>query len=315
MKALKDIRILVVGDIMLDTYIVGDVTRISPEAPVPIVVPKEKFHKLGGAGNVVANLRGFGVETEFFGVRGNDDYGIALTVMLQNIGAGTEGLVTYDRVKTTEKVRIMASHRSTQMLRIDYDMDISNHNVRNSISNILNESLCTYLDSDLSKFDAAIVSDYNKGVVSQRILRTLVNKMPLIIADPKPVNSKLYDGIFAIVPNEKELKEMRLTGIPKVSYIVETKGGEGMVIHNSDPDSNWVTIPSRDVKVSDVTGAGDTVIAILTTCQCLGMDIVTSCEIANECAHYAVSTFGTSIVPLEVLKDVITLKSEGKYGI
>lgn len=310
MKALKDIRILVVGDIMLDTYIIGDVTRISPEAPVPIVVPKEKLHKLGGAGNVVANLRGFGIETEFCGLRGNDDYGIVLRDLLLDIGAGVERFITYDRVKTTEKIRIMASHRSTQMLRIDYDMDLSDYKIRSHISNMLYESLCTPV-----KFDAAIISDYNKGVVSKYVLKALTNRIPLIIADPKPANSKLYDGIFAIVPNEKELKEMRLTGIPKVTYIIETKGSEGMVIHNSDPDSNWMTIPSKDVKVFDVTGAGDTVIAILTTCQCLGMDIVTSCEIANECAHYAVSTFGTSVVPLEILKNVITLKSEGKYGV
>lgn len=315
MKSLKDIKILVVGDIMLDTYIIGDVTRISPEAPVPVVAPKEKLHKLGGAGNVVANLRSFGIKTEFFGLRGNDNYGIVLRDLLLNIGAGIEGLITYDKVKTTEKIRIMASHRSTQMLRIDYDMDLSDYKRRSHISNILYESICNYLDSTNSKFDAAIISDYNKGVVSRYVLQALTNRIPLIIADPKPANSKLYDGIFAIVPNEKELQEMRLTGIPRVTYIIETKGSKGMVIHNSDPDSNWATIPSKDVEVSDVTGAGDTVIAILTACQCLGIDIVTSCEIANECAHYAVSTFGTSVVPLHILKDVITLKSEGKYGI
>jgi rfaE bifunctional protein kinase chain/domain len=310
MKSLKDIRILVVGDIMLDTYIIGDVTRISPEAPVPIVVPKEKIHKLGGAGNVVANLRGFGVETEFCGLRGNDDYGIVLRDLLLDIGAGIDGLITYDKVKTTEKIRIMASHRSTQMLRIDYDMDLSDDKMRSHISNILYESLCTSL-----KFDAAIISDYNKGVVSRYVLKALTSRIPLIIADPKPVNSMLYDGIFAIVPNEKELKEIRRTGVPRVSYIIETKGSEGMVIHNSDPDSNWVTIPSKDVKVFDVTGAGDTVIAIITTCQCMGIDIVTACKIANECAHYAVSTFGTSVVPLEILKDVIISETGAKYGI
>ncbi len=295
MKKLEDINILVTGDIMLDRYIEGTVERISPEAPVPVVEVVNEYSTLGGAGNVVRNIRELGPNVVCLSSIANDNNGNIILNKL--IELGVTPLLVRDSKITTTKERIIASDRKIQMLRVDKEV----------IENIDAMTLIEVLNPDynLEYFDMIVVSDYAKGVITSVLMQYLNNSGCKFIVDPKPKHKNIYGNPFLITPNEKEAKEMGGSNkliIDGSQYVLETKGKKGMTLY--DNIQNW-NIDSEKIEVYNVSGAGDTVISVMASCLSMGWDPLNSAIIANKCACYIVTQPGTSTVPKEKFKSIL----------
>jgi len=296
MRKIEDIKILVVGDIMLDHYIEGEVTKISAEAPVPIVDVIRQYSVLGGCGNVIRNLRSIGVNVDCITSVGRDVNGRKIIKLLHDIGI--EKNIYLNSMQTTTKTRIISNDRQIQMLR--YDEEI--------IGDI--ELPIKSIDDN---YDIIIVSDYAKGVITEDLMEILRRTNVKIIVDPKPKNITLYKGIHAITPNKKEFDAMGIgitfySVIGNIKNIIKTLGKDGIVIFEINEDKTITDhyIKSNPVDVYNVSGAGDTVVAILSACISMGYDIVTSSRIANQCAGWAVTQSGTTAVPKEIFNTAIT---------
>lgn len=288
MKEIEDIKILVVGDIMLDKYIIGTVDKISPEAPVPVVNVREEYSTLGGCGNVVRNIREFGVKVDCLASIGNDVAGKIIVEKLNKIGAGT--LICFGSEISTVKERIIAEHRSVQMLRIDREETIT-------IDASLPINKLKNLDN---KYDMIVISDYAKGMISNKLMKYLKSiKGTNIIVDPKPANAWMYNNVHMITPNEKEWNQIELSSSFKLSnikYVLKTMGKKGMKLIEGYKE--WY-IEAEPVDIYNVSGAGDTVVATMAVCLSMGLDAPISARIANKCAGYVVTQPGTSVVPKE----------------
>lgn len=278
-------RIAIVGDIMIDRYVYGTSDRVSPEAPVPVVLEGDTKDVLGGAGNVYSNLIGLGVNTLLCGVIGNDLDGlISISDMVENI----DGLITKN-VHTIIKKRIIANGQ--QVLRIDKEEKYSLDD--NDIDHIL-------LNISEFKPDAIIISDYNKGVVTSKLVNSLRKLFDcLFVADPK-VDLSLYDGFDIITPNEKEYNNYH--GDIGSNSILLTCGSKGMILISNGEKSE---IKTTARSVYDVTGAGDTVIATYTYFRLLGYSEYDSANFANIAAGIVVSRAGTSSITLADLQEYI----------
>jgi len=292
MEELEHLKILVVGDIMLDRYVVGDVQRISPEAPVPIVYVREQYNTLGGCGNVVRNLRELGVQVDCLASVGIDADGETISSELKHIGA--KSLLFYGSKQTTVKERIIADQRKVQMLRIDRE-DVK------SIGGHLPIDVFVRMCKD--DYNMVIVSDYAKGMISHGLMEFLKHEQNAdIIVDPKPRNGGIYNGVFMVTPNEKEWAEMLFSSaynLNHVKFILETKGNKGMTLIDNVNETSE-DIEAEDVPVYNVSGAGDTVVAIMATCLSMKIDPLKSARIANKCAGYVVTQTGTSVVPKNI---------------
>jgi len=301
-KRLEDINILVVGDIMLDKYVLGEVERISPEAPVPIVHVYEDYCTLGGCGNVVRNIRELGPNVACLTSIANDDNG--KKVLEKLIELGVSPLLVGESETTITKERIIASDRKIQMIRVD----------REVICDIESQVLIDAFETDytLEEFDMIIVSDYAKGVVTPGLMSYLNKSDQKFIVDPKPKNQSIYGSPYLMTPNEKESKEMGGSNDLLVSgsrYVLETKGKRGMTLY--DDNQHW-NIDSEEVEVYNVSGAGDTVVAIMATCLSMGWNTLDSAYLANKCANYVVTKPGTAYVPQELFKEYIIAYKQGK---
>jgi len=299
MKQLEYVKVLVVGDIMLDKYVVGNATRISPEAPVPIVHVNEEYHTLGGCGNVVRNLRELGAQVDCLASIGIDSNGTRIQTELDRIGAGN--LLVYGSNQTTVKERIIADERQVQMLRID----------RETVEKVHGDKLIEkFKERCRDNYDSVIVSDYAKGVVGKGIMDFLKDHQNAdIIVDPKPINGFLYNDAFMITPNEKEWEVMQLSSqysLRNVKFILETKGSAGMTLYDRTTNQTW-PIESTPVEVYNVSGAGDTVIAVASICLSMGFHPVQAAMIANVCAAHVVTQPGTTTVPKEVFKNALDM--------
>jgi D-glycero-beta-D-manno-heptose-7-phosphate kinase len=299
LRRLKDLKILVVGDVMLDRYIFGRVERISPEAPVPVVEVEREEFRLGGASNVANNLANLGVRTYLAGVVGAD-YGRHILRGLMK-SAGIEDLTVEDPQRpTTEKARVVSL--SQQLLRIDWE------DKRLVEGKVLKE-LLERLDVNV---DGVIVSDYAKGVVCQRLMERIKEKKVFISIDPRPVNKHLYFGADLMTPNEKEAKQMdgdkpvetlgwKLKEELGLKTLVITLGAKGMSLF----DREHLHFPARAKQVYDVSGAGDTVVAVLTSAYMATKDWSIACQLANLCAGIVVGKLGTVPITLEeVIKEI-----------
>jgi len=287
MRKIEDIRILVIGDIMLDYYIEGEVNRISSESPVPVVDVTKQYYRLGGCGNVVSNLRSIGVHTDCIASIGIDQNGNRILDLLKQIGA-CEIISRSSDMVTTTKTRIMSNDRHIQMLRYDSE----------TIKDIDPPT-----DMIVRDYDVIIVSDYAKGFITQKLMDVLRRTNIKIIVDPKPKNISLYKDVYAITPNEKEYSEMTLN-ISHTEYIINTLGKDGIKVF--DHNSNKINIiKSKPVDVYNVSGAGDTVVAILSTCVAMGYDILQSASVANHCAGWAVTQPGTTAVSKQIFETAI----------
>lgn len=302
LEAARSKRIAVVGDAMLDVYLRGDVERISPEAPVPVVRVRERRYALGGAANVVQNVRGLGATCEFVAAVGNDRGGETLRSMLADIGVESRSLVTIER-PTTTKTRIVA--RGQQVVRVDEeeDDDLAGDDIAR---------LLTALDTAVAQADALVLEDYNKGVlVADVITRAIAGAkrrgIPVVV-DPKYRRFFQYRGATVFKPNRRELEsalgaEVDLEhpdALPAalarlgVDHLLLTLGAHGMALISSAGDVKRVPTVAREVY--DVVGAGDTVTAYLAAVLAAGGTAVEASVIANYAAGVEVGKSGAATV-------------------
>ncbi|MDW8434217.1 MAG: D-glycero-beta-D-manno-heptose-7-phosphate kinase [Aquificaceae bacterium] len=303
LESFKNLRILVVGDVILDRYLFGSVERISPEAPVPVVDVQREESRLGGAGNVANNLASLGVKSSLLAVVGQDYGRHVIRGLLKE--AGVEDLTVEDTERpTTEKIRVVAM--SQQLLRIDSES-------KNKVSGKVLENLLQRLEVEV---DCVIVSDYAKGVVCSALMDGIRSKKRskrvFFSVDPRPQNKNLYVGANLMTPNEKEAKSMlaeeslqtlgwRLKGELRLDTLVITLGQKGMALFNRD----FKVFPAKAKQVYDVSGAGDTVVAVLTACTVAGVGWDTACEFANLCAGIVVGKLGTATLkPEEIFQSL-----------
>lgn len=299
-------KIAVIGDIILDRYLWGEVERISPEAPVPVVDIKKETVNLGGAANVAWNLSSIGVDTILIGVVGKDENANILKYLLKE--KSINPYFVYDEGRpTTEKTRIIAV--SQQLLRIDRE---SKNNLDKKISEMLIKQVLNIAD----EVEGFIISDYGKGVISRELVNLCISTGKPIFVDPKPKNCHLYKGVTIMTPNKKEAYECakhehrgsieelakKIMESLEMNQILITLGAEGMALFEGD---RFIKIPARAKKVYDVTGAGDTVISVLAASKLSGGSWEESASIANYAAGYVVGEIGTAVVTADMLVDII----------
>ena len=299
-------NILVVGDLILDKYLWGEVERISPEAPVPVVDVKKETVNLGGACNVAWNLSTLDVKTTIAGVVGKDENAKILKNLLNEKDINTI-LIEDENRPTTEKTRVIAV--SQQLIRIDKESkEKLNDEVRNK--------LIKELETQAKNFDAVIISDYGKGVISRDVIKVFLNKNIPVFVDPKPSNFEFYKDITIMTPNRKEayelvkaekdtpLEEVGKTIMEKLNLknLLITLGGEGMALFTEDKITK---IPAKARKVFDVTGAGDTVISVLTACRVSGANWEESAILANLAGGWVVGEIGTVAIDRETLISLV----------
>ena len=311
----RDARVMVIGDIILDHYIWGEVSRISPEAPVPVVEVKEETKMLGGAANVVNNLATLGATPFLCGVIGRDQSGKEILSRIESLGLSTEGIVGESGRPTSIKTRVIAHNQ--QVVR--FDKESKQEIKRRTVKKILN-----VIGAKLQHMDVVVVSDYGKGVISFDLmveLGRLMKKTSLLLGvDPKTGNFEFYKGVDVITPNHHEagaychmeIKDeqgivvagrMMLDQLACGSVLI-TRGKDGMTLF--EKDGKITHIPTVARKVFDVTGAGDTVISTLCLGLAAGLDITSSAVLANFAAGIVVGEVGTSAVRADQLKDAIS---------
>jgi D-beta-D-heptose 7-phosphate kinase/D-beta-D-heptose 1-phosphate adenosyltransferase len=304
-------RITVVGDVMLDRFLIGRVSRMSPEAPVPVVVYDSDEFRLGGAANVANNLRGLGGAVDLIGVIGNDESGAQLRGELAAKGIQSTGLITDQERKTTTKMRVVTT-RNQQVSRIDFESD---HEVGAAIES----AIAAQVEMRARSAQVVLVSDYQKGVVTRRSMSHLLafaqaNGLPVIV-DPKVPHIDYYAGAALVTPNHIEAESATNSRIVShedarrasaelrkrigVASVLITRGEEGMWLDHAGADGH---LPASAREVADVTGAGDTVIATLALAIAAGATMPEAARLANEAAGIVVGKFGAATVTPAELK-------------
>jgi len=327
MKNLKKIisrfskaKILVVGDLILDQYIWGDVERISPEAPVPVVHAKSRNYVPGGAANVAHNISALGAKVSLCGVLGNrqDPATEMFKSRAGKLGIDTRGVFFEEGRKTTLKTRIIAGHQ--QVVRVDWE-DVCN------ISKPVKDGLTRYLDKNIKNFDAVIVEDYGKGLLDRELTRNIIKSAnglnKIVTVDPKENNFDCYRHATCITPNRKEtqnaIRYLKMNDrdgsfrIYKESLLADSdieKAGEAILEYlrlesfliTLGENGMWLFekggnkhIPTVAQEVFDVSGAGDTVISTFTLALCAGASKPQAADIANHAAGIVVGKVGTAV--------------------
>lgn len=295
MKNIEDANILVVGDIMLDKYTIGSVTRISPEAPVPIVNVNNAYEQIGGCGNVASNLKSLGANVTCMASVGDDVYGNKIIKMLDELGI--HSFVRKSSKLTTVKERIVAGARQIQMLRLDYEY------VDPLYADKILPSASKLKDG---KFDYIVISDYAKGVISYQLVETLRMLNTPIIADPKPKNIHCYSNIFMLTPNKKEFDEI-FHCLEFAQYTLVTLGRDGMRLYEQN-DPEGYHIEGVPIDVYNVAGAGDVCVATVTAAMAMGFDPKEAAVIANTCANESVKHVGTCRVNKDLFNEICQSK-------
>ncbi len=307
---LDKIRILVVGDLILDHFMSGTVRRISPEAPVPVLEVKQQIYRCGGAGNVCLNINGLGAKSTIVGVVGDDSNGALLRNILRKNNVNTF-IVTRKNFPTSIKTRVIAG--SQQMIRIDNEQP----------KKLSQEELIKmerFFAEEIDNFDGIIISDYGKGVIIPSLISYLVSlcrkHKKIIMVDPKIDHFLYYKNVDCLTPNlieassgmkisepdcdtkivslgKKIIKKLHSRGL------IITRGKDGMTVFS---DSGIFHLPAISKEVFDVTGAGDTVIAVLTLALASGFDLLKSAIFANIAASVVVQKLGTATVSPQELR-------------
>jgi len=311
----KNKKILILGDVMLDKYIWGDVSRISPEAPVQIVNVTRESYVPGGAANVANNIAALSAKSFIVGVVGNDNTKKELIKELEKRNVDVNGLIVDENKRTIRKVRVFG--RNQQLLRFDYEKKgYVDANTENSIFD--------FVSKKLDEIDAIIISDYAKGTITKNLMEKLIalckEKNKIVVIDPKPKHKGFYKNATLITPNHKEAHEM--TGLAEEylsdvdiekmgkkllgelnSTILITKGEKGMSLF--EKDEKVTIIPTFAKEVYDIVGAGDTSAATLTLALASGASFGEAAVIANHAAGITVGKIGTSTVSIEELRKSI----------
>jgi D-glycero-beta-D-manno-heptose-7-phosphate kinase len=307
-------RILVVGDIMLDRFIWGTVSRISPEAPVPVVWAKSESFMPGGASNVANNICALGADTYICGVIGDDEAGRILVSEIAKNGIKTDGIVLDKNRPTIHKTRIIAHNQ--QVVRIDKESD-------NFLDKRLVDSIMSYAKTKINDIDAIIIEDYGKGLISPRIIKELVRMAKrykkVITVDPKEEHFRLYAGVTSITPNANEAEHAsgikikdsstlqkagtKILKMLRSDSVLVTLGDGGMALFRKGKAS--MCIPTVAQEVYDVSGAGDTVIGVFTLALACGAESDDAAYIANAAAGVVVGKVGIGVCSAGELKSHI----------
>ena len=300
-------RVLVVGDVMLDRYWFGDVDRISPEAPVPVVRVARQEDRLGGAANVAKNAAALGAQVGLLSVVGHDEPGEKVTALLAETGIASH-LHRDESLPTTIKLRVIG--RQQQLLRVDFEDAPSRE--------VLSDKLDQFVEL-LARYDVVVMSDYGKGGLTHigRMIEAARKATRRVLVDPKGEDYARYEGASILTPNRAELREVvgRWSGEPdlevRAGRLVEslglealllTRAEEGMTLFERDGGAvRRYDVPAEAREVFDVTGAGDTVIAALATLLAAGAGLREAVDHANRAGGIVVGKFGTSVVTADEL--------------
>jgi rfaE bifunctional protein kinase chain/domain len=319
MKQFKDfskVKVLVVGDVMLDRYWWGSVNRISPEAPVPVVHLKETSLVAGGAANVAVNIAGLSATPVLVGIIGDDKEAELFPDLLNNSKISADNLIKLPNHQTTVKTRVVA--HSQQVVRIDQESKLK-------ITKIEEDKIWERIVDLIEQVDLILLSDYNKGFLTENLIKRLITTASennkLVLVDPKGKNYNKYNGATILTPNLKEIIEacgleetdsasvesagVKLLELLGLRALLITKGEEGMTL--LEKNKKPFHLPARARKVYDVTGAGDTVIATLAVAIGAGLSLAESSDAANTAAGIVVEQVGTSTISFDKLNDVMSL--------
>jgi len=311
----EDVTILVVGDIILDEFIWGKVSRISPEAPVPVVEVQKETVLLGGAANVVNNILSLGGRSLICGVIGDDESGKKLLGILQANGISSDGIIVQKDRRTTLKTRVVADRRQ-QVVRFDRENN-------EQLDQKLRERLLHYVRAHLGEVDSVILSDYGKGLLSEDLIRGINESARgegrMVVVDPKMDNFDFYKDITLITPNKFEAEIAsgvkivdeeslnrageKLLDRFRSQAVLITLGEEGMALF--ERGKHAINIPTVAKEVYDVTGAGDTVVAVIALARAAGASFGEAAKIANYAAGIVVGRRGTATVSPDELKEAI----------
>jgi D-glycero-beta-D-manno-heptose-7-phosphate kinase len=315
-----DLRIVTVGDLMLDEFIWGEARRISPEAPTPVVEVKRETWHLGGAANVVSNLLELGARAVPIGVVGADDAAKIVRDRFAERNARIDGLITDASRPTTRKTRVIANsgRQYQQIVRADRED-------RSPVSNAVEDRIIAAFNQAMSNADAVIISDYDKGVLTPRVLGALIgsarSRAKLVCLDPKIRNFASYREVDVITPNQNEAERasgVEITDEPSLSAaarrirdmlgcknVLITRGELGMSLLGSEENEEMTHIPTTAREVYEVTGAGDTVIATLALALASGATLSEAAIIANHAAGVVVGKIGVAGVSRDELMDAL----------
>lgn len=310
-------RIAVVGDMMLDCYFWGDVKRISPEAPVPVVEVEDEFYRFGGATNVALNILKLGGKPLPVGVIGYDGYGTIFTSLFNELGISDDGIIIDESRPTTTKTRVIADKQ--HIVRIDKED-------KSLVDGKASHRMFDFIASSIHSIDGIILQDYNKGVLGKELIKKIIalaNKHKVLITvDPKFINFFEYKNVTVFKPNRKEAEDVlgikiktttdvdsageQLLDRLKAKYVLITLGAEGIVVFEKGKPPR--RMPTKARKVADVSGAGDTVISTLTLALAAGADILEASYLANYAGGIVCEEVG--IVPIEADKLFDTIIKE-----
>jgi D-beta-D-heptose 7-phosphate kinase/D-beta-D-heptose 1-phosphate adenosyltransferase len=299
-------KVVVIGDVMIDEWIWGRVSRISPEAPVPVVAVHDHSFTLGGSGNVANNLRALGAQVTLVAVVGNDSEGERVRTLLAERDCDASGVLALADRPTTRKTRVVAHNQ--QVVRADWESSAP-------LTDADRARVVTAVRRAIAGADAVVLSDYAKGMVHREIVEAAL-AAPIVVADPKPENVGLFAGVTCIAPNVGEAA--RASGVAITddaslaraahilferlgcAHVLITRGEHGMSLFSADGTRD--DIPSVARTVFDVSGAGDTVVAVLTLALAAGVPIATATRLANFAAGAVVEKLGTATAtPAEIV--------------
>lgn len=311
-------KVLVVGDVMLDRYWYGDALRISPEAPVPVVKVGQDEERVGGCGNVGLNIAALGARARVLGITGKDEAGSRLASLLQQGGCEAELLQSAGH-PTITKLRVISRHQ--QLMRLDFEESLQGVNAA---------ALKTAFDSGLAEADVVVLSDYAKGTLSgaaQLISRARAAGKTVVV-DPKNADFGAYRGASVVTPNMQELtaavgpcadeaemvrKARELMQRFAIDNLLITRSEKGMTLLRGDHEP--LHLPARAREVFDVTGAGDTVVAVLASALAAGLDLAEAASLANLAAGIVVGKFGTATVSRDELEQALHSQLDTAQGV
>lgn len=311
----KTPKIFVLGDLMIDHHVFGHSFRLSPEAPVPVLLVEKETSTLGGAANVAQNLIGYQANVSICGIIGNDDAGKKILQMLSDDHIDTNFVHLLPNRPTTLKTRLIAGNH--HIARVDRE-------VATSLTELLSNEIFEKIKEEIIASEIVVLSDYNKGFLTATLTQLIVqfanqnNKR--VIIDPKGADYLKYKGAYIIKPNKRELAKaaqvekisnreelenaaFKIISLSEVEYLVVTLSEEGIAVFGKDRSVTYFPVKAKEV--FDVTGAGDTVIATLAYFLALGLKIEEACELANHAAAIVVKHVGSAVVNIQELKEQI----------
>ena len=300
----KSKKIAVIGDLMLDRFLIGGASRLSPEAPVPVVCVRDEITVPGGAANVAVNIATLGGKAVLVGIVGRDPSSGHLLKLLKNKKIDINGVFRLPKRTTTEKTRIMVGDQ--QIARIDRE-------TTENIDQNVEQKIFKYIKNNIKKWDGIVVSDYAKGLITKQLAKNIISlaeKSNLkVVVDTKPKNLRFFKNAFIVTPNQKEAFGMagvsdikkaarRISSLLKCNVLI-TQGGQGMTLCEG---SSFYGIPAIQREVFDIIGAGDTVMATLVLGISSDASLKEASTVSNHSAGIAVSKFGTAFTTLKELK-------------